>query len=201
MHGNFLAIDFETANPKRDSACSVGLVRVEGGKVVRQAVHLIRPPYRDFMFTHIHGISWHDVASSPTFREIWPEIYPLFQGVDFLAAHNASFDSSVLRACCATYNLAVPALPFTCTVKVARNLWNLHPTKLPDVAKHLKIQLQHHEALSDALTCAKIMIAAQQDSARAEGAALTEKTILSPVGKILVRRRAAALSPPSVNSR
>lgn len=30
----FTAIDFETANHKRESACSVGLVRVENEKVV-----------------------------------------------------------------------------------------------------------------------------------------------------------------------
>ena len=30
----FVAIDFETADAKRDSACAVGLVRVESGRVV-----------------------------------------------------------------------------------------------------------------------------------------------------------------------
>jgi hypothetical protein len=73
---SFLAIDFETANQSRDSACSVGLVRVEKSKIVHKAVHLIRPPSRDFMFTYIHGISWRDVASQPTFKEIWKEISP-----------------------------------------------------------------------------------------------------------------------------
>jgi DNA polymerase III subunit epsilon len=192
MNGKFLAIDFETANPKRDSACSIGLVRVEHGKIVHQAAHLIRPPYRDFMFTHIHGISWRDVASEPTFKEVWDEISPLFEGIDFLAAHNASFDSSVLKACCATYRLSAPTLPFTCTVKVARSLWDLRPTKLPDVAKHLKIQLKHHEALSDALACAQIMIAAQRETAQLKKATPPEKAILSPIGKILIRRRSEA---------
>jgi len=40
----FAAIDFETANYSPDSACAVGLVAVEGGRVVRREYHLIRPP-------------------------------------------------------------------------------------------------------------------------------------------------------------
>jgi DNA polymerase III subunit epsilon len=162
---SFLAIDFETANPYRDSACSIGLVRVEQGRIARTAVHLIRPPQSHFMFTHIHGITWKDVESSPTFKELWPEIRPLFEDVEFVAAHNASFDSSVLRACCRTYEIAMPPLPFTCTVKLARQQWNLYPTKLPDVARHLNLELRHHEALSDALACAQIVLAAQHEPA------------------------------------
>src|SRR3954471_19243348 len=109
---SFLAIDFETANPSRDSACSVGLVRVERGAIVHQAVHLIRPPSRHFIFTYIHGITWADVEAQPCFKELWPEISPLFDGVEFLAAHNASFDSSVLKALCLRHGIAAPSLPF-----------------------------------------------------------------------------------------
>ncbi|MFL5812957.1 MAG: 3'-5' exonuclease [Bdellovibrionia bacterium] len=161
----FLAIDFETANPYRDSACSIGLVRVEQGRIVHKEVHLIQPPYRYFTFTSIHGISWSDVESAPTFKDVWKKIVPLFEGVDFVAAHNASFDSSVLRACCLTSKITAPTLPFACTVKLARAAWNIYPTKLPDVARHLGIQLNHHEALSDALACAQIVIAAQSENA------------------------------------
>jgi DNA polymerase-3 subunit epsilon len=32
----FVAIDFETADRGLDSACSVGLVRVEGGRIVER---------------------------------------------------------------------------------------------------------------------------------------------------------------------
>ena len=49
----FTAVDFETANKAPDSACSIGLVRVEGGRIVDRAVYYIRPPYREFWFTQI----------------------------------------------------------------------------------------------------------------------------------------------------
>jgi DNA polymerase III subunit epsilon len=161
MSPNFLAVDFETANYYRDSACAIGLVRVEEGKVVEQVSHLIRPPYRNFMFTSIHGITWADVARAEDFGRVWKKVAPLFEGVDFLAAHNASFDKSVLRACCARFEVPMPATPFTCTVKLARERWGIYPTKLPDVARHLGLELRHHEALSDAVACARIVIEAE----------------------------------------
>ena len=85
---------------------------------------------------------------------------PLFDGVDFIAAHNAPFDRSVLRACCEWAGLPMPALPFECTVRHARRAWNLRPTNLPRVASHLGIPLDHHHAGSDAEACARILLAA-----------------------------------------
>lgn len=155
---SFTAIDFETANRYPNSACAVGLVQVRRGRVVRRLTRLIRPPFRSFAFTHIHGITWADVASAPTFADLWPELSPYFEGVDFLAAHNASFDRSVLRACCAHYGMPVPPARFECTVKLARSVWGIYPTKLPDVAHALGIPLRHHEAGSDAAACAQIVL-------------------------------------------
>jgi len=157
---NFLAFDFETANHSRDSACSIGLVRVENGQIRHKAVHLIRPPTREFIFTDIHGLSWKDVEHAPTFGELWPEIRPCFEGVDFVAAHNVGFDRKVLMECCALYGITPPELNYLCTVDLSRKTWQLFPTKLPDVCRHLGIQLNHHEALSDAEACARIVISA-----------------------------------------
>ena len=86
----------------------------------------------------------------------------LFEGADFAAAHNASFDRSVLHACCDDRGIAVPEMPFLCTVKLARAAWDLRPTKLPDVCAHLRLPLKHHDALSDAEACAKIVVAAMR---------------------------------------
>jgi DNA polymerase-3 subunit epsilon len=155
---SFLALDFETAGYRRDSACALGLVRVENQEIVKRAFHLIRPPSPEFVFTWLHGISWEDVIYEPTFENLWPTIEPLFAGVDFLVAHNAPFDRSVLRACCEGGGIPPPATPFECTVKWARSVWNIRPTKLPDVCGRLGIPLRHHEAASDSEACARIMI-------------------------------------------
>ncbi|PSR14428.1 exonuclease [filamentous cyanobacterium CCP3] len=155
----FVALDFETADRYRDSACAIGLVRVEQGQVVEKVHYLIRPPRRQFEFTHIHGITWRQVANQPNFAELWPEIATVLAGAEFFAAHNASFDRSVLHACCQAHHIAPPAPDFVCTVKLARQAWNIRPTKLPNVCDYLGIPLNHHDALSDAEACAKIAIA------------------------------------------
>ena len=75
----FVAIDFETADYGRDSACSVALVRVVGEEIVERTHWLIRPPRRTFAFTHVHGITWERVAREPTFADLWPRLERLYQ--------------------------------------------------------------------------------------------------------------------------
>lgn len=156
----FAAIDFETADYGRDSACAVAVVRVEDYVVVGRTYHLIRPPRKRFVFSYLHGIHWCDVEGAQTFPELWPSLRELLAGVDFLAAHNASFDRSVLRACCERAGVELPPYDFQCKMRLARNVWGIYPTRLPDVCDHLKIPLRHHQADSDAEACAEIVIAA-----------------------------------------
>jgi len=161
----FVALDFETADQGRDSACSIALVRVERQEIVHREHRLIRPPRRTFVFTSIHGISWTHVAKSPSFGELWPELAPILDGARFIAAHNASFDANVMQACCHQASVSPPVQPYLCTVQLARNAWNIRPTKLPDVCRHLDLSLNHHDALSDAEACANIVLAAIRDGA------------------------------------
>ncbi|MFS8069667.1 MAG: exonuclease domain-containing protein, partial [Byssovorax sp.] len=116
----FIALDFETADRYRDSACAVGVVRVEGNRITHRAHHLIQPPRRTFEFTGVHGISWAHVAREGRFAEVWRRVAPLLEGAEFIAAHNASFDRSVLKACCEAAGIAPPPHRFECTVKLAR---------------------------------------------------------------------------------
>lgn len=157
---NFVAIDFETADYGRDSACAVGLVRVADNRIVEETSCLIRPPRNRFAFTHIHRITWEDVQDQPTFAEIWPELSLLLDGADFLVAHNAPFDRGVLAACCSAARIAQPLHRFICTVQLARAAWGIRPTTLPNVCRHLGIGLRHHDAASDARASAEIALAA-----------------------------------------
>lgn len=159
---NFVAVDFETADYWRDSACAVGAVLVRNGRIAERCYRLIRPPRRQFTFTHIHGLTWNDVRDSPTFREMWPDLRKLIKRAGFLVAHNAPFDKGVLHACCDAAGIARPKREFRCTVQMARAKWSLPSAKLPAVCEHLRIPLVHHNALSDAEACAKIAIKALQ---------------------------------------
>lgn len=158
----FTAIDFETANKRRDSACAIGAVRVEGGRIVKRLARLIRPPTRHFEFTYLHGIGWRHVAGAPSFRQLWPELRALCEGVDFIAAHNAAFDSAVLDACCEREGLPRFDARYECTVALARRVWGIYPTRLDCVAAELGLPLRHHDAASDAEACAGIVLRAYE---------------------------------------
>ena len=67
-----IAIDFETANEERRSACAIGLAWIESGEVVRREHRLIRPKEMRFNVHNIrvHGINPEDVRDKPEFPEV-----------------------------------------------------------------------------------------------------------------------------------
>jgi DNA polymerase-3 subunit epsilon len=159
---SFVAIDFETADFRPDSACAVALVKVAGTEIVARTQSLIRPPRKQFHFSYLHGITWEHVKAQPSFGELWPRFTEFLADAEYFVAHNAPFDRGVLEACCAKAGLQPPPLPFRCTVKLARQVWRLPSNKLNLVCQHLQIPLNHHDALSDAEACARIVLAANQ---------------------------------------
>lgn len=68
---DFAAIDFETANGKRTSVCSVGIVIVKGGRIVNKIYRLIRPApnYYTQWTTAIHGLTYDDTMEADDFPE------------------------------------------------------------------------------------------------------------------------------------
>ena len=169
-----MAIDFETANPAADSACALCVIRVDREQITQRMTRLIRPPTSWFTFTYVHNLTWDHVANEPEFREVWPAMAPLLEGAAFVAAHNAPFDREVLAACCERTGHPMPTHDFLDTVKLARMAWNLRPTKLPDVCRHLSIPLNHHDASSDAEACARIVLAVIAEGRRAGKGNATE---------------------------
>ncbi len=154
---NFTAIDFETANEQRSSACAIGIVCIEDGVITEQEYHLIKPPglYFNHFNTAIHGIRKADVIDKPNFAELWPSIRHYFEHY-IVVAHNASFDMSVLRASLDYYDIPYPNLSFGCTLMMARRQWPEMSHRLNDVAAMLDIDFLHHHALEDAEACARI---------------------------------------------
>jgi DNA polymerase-3 subunit epsilon len=162
---NFTAIDFETASRRADSACQLAAVRVRDGKIVHQAMWLIRP--EPFFFAQsnirIHGITPEQVAGEPTFGQCWPEIRETIAD-DCLVAHNASFDIGVLLACLTKHGQLIPDLQYTCTRAIARRVWPQRPRfGLKPLSDWLGVRFQHHDALEDSIACAKILLAAGID--------------------------------------
>jgi len=156
----FAAIDFEIADYSYDSACAISVVVIEKGNIIKNISDFIQPPRRSFIFSYLHGITWKDVAKKPKFEELWPKINNILEDVEFIAAHNAVFDRAVLNSCCAMVGIAPLNIPYLCTVKLSRHLWGIYPTKLSDVCRHFNILHTHHNAESDAIVCAKIVLKA-----------------------------------------
>lgn len=157
---NFIAIDFETANESRNSACSIGITKVENNEVVSTEYHLIKPPEMRFNSHNIwiHGIYPEDVENEMTFGELWPKIKHYFEN-ELVVAHNASFDLSVLRSLLDYYGYEYPNLQYICTVLLSKNKINdVRNHKLNTLAEYVGHTFTHHHAGEDALACAKILI-------------------------------------------
>lgn len=161
----FVALDFEGADEKTDSACSLALIRVEGGRIVGEWSSLFRPPREWIKTRHVHGLSWMDLRDQPTFARAFPDALKLMDGVAYLVAHNASYDNRMLRGGCAAAGIEPPALPMFCTQALARAFWPGLPQRLNELATRFKIPLQHHQALSDAQACAKLVLRARLEHA------------------------------------
>ena len=159
---NFVAIDFETANGSRNSACAVGIVTVKDSIITDSYYTLIKPPGNSYHWgcIRVHGIKPRDTISSPTFAELYPEIQKRLQG-QIVVAHNAPFDRAVLISCMDEASLNYDALDihdkWQCTVKIYREK-GFKPCSLSACCDVLGIELEHHQALSDANACAELFL-------------------------------------------
>lgn len=157
-----VAIDFETANEKLSSACSLGIAVIKDYEIVKTLYWLIRPPelyFRPFNVM-LHGISEETVEKKPEFYRIWPVIKKHLEGRTVIA-HNALFDISVLKSLLNVYQIDYPKLNYACTVNLARKVWvGLNNYKLNTISEYLNIEFMHHNACEDARACASIAIEA-----------------------------------------
>lgn len=161
MSLDFVAIDFETANTFRGSPCAVGLVHVRDGHIIDSSSTLIHQDYFDPYFVGIHGITEDDVKDAPTFEHAWPLIRERIGGFP-IVAHNAAFDTGVIRDALSIMNMPWPELTFACTLVMARRTYDLPSYRLPYVAKAAGLVFNpddHHKAESDAELAARIMLA------------------------------------------
>ena len=156
---NFAAIDFETANGKHSSVCSVGVVIVRDGKIVDSFYSLIQPEpnYYSYFCQQVHGLSREDTDDAPVFPKVWAQIEPKIKGLP-LVAHNRPFDQSCLKAVFSVYRMDYPDYEFLDTLCVSRRVFpDLPDHKLDTVAAECGYCLEnHHHALADAEACAWI---------------------------------------------
>ncbi|GAA3216951.1 3'-5' exonuclease [Oerskovia jenensis] len=159
---SFTAIDFETANEKRASVCSVGVVKVRDGAVVDVLETLVQPPpgHESFNYRNVgvHGIQAHHVVGAPAWDVVHTKVME-FAGGDPLVAHNASFDRSVMARASEVYGIRASPSQWLCTRDAAKSVLDLPSYRLPDVSAALSIPAHaHHDAGADARQCALVLV-------------------------------------------
>jgi DNA polymerase-3 subunit epsilon len=159
---DFITIDFETATAQRDSPCELGLTFVKNRQIVETKSWLIKPMYDDFDYFNvlIHGIRPEDVADKPEFDVLWDEIKPLIEN-QFLIAHNAGFDMSVLRRTLEAYQLPFPTLQYSCSYIFSKKVWQGLPAyDLKTLCNANGIVFKHHRAGADSRATAELALKA-----------------------------------------
>ena len=154
---DFVAIDFETANPKRVSACALGYTLVRNFEIIESKGYLMKPVGGHASFqSKIHGIKEEDTFDKSAFGELFAEIKDIFNYP--LVAHSL-FDKQVLNALSDHFTLKL-SFEYTDTCSVAKaRVPNLKNYKLKTLVRHFGIPLiKHHDATEDALACAKVFL-------------------------------------------
>ena len=160
MSDTWIALDFETATRERHSACALGIAVIDDGVITGAGSWLIQPPGNVYetMNTHVHGLSEDHTAQSPTFADLYEELWPYLHERSVIA-HWSSFDMSVLRASIRYYGLRSPSTAYICSCRMAQRVFpELHDHRLPTVCGHCGIPLDHHDAASDAMACARVAL-------------------------------------------
>ena len=161
---NFIAIDYETANSSYLSACALGVSVVIEEKVSETFATFVKPPKEFAEFdpfnVMIHGIKPADVKGAPTFDDIWERVESFTSKYELpIACHYSGFDIRVTQALLKYYEKQFSDIRFYDTYTIARKLWpQLINHKLDTLAETFGIELNHHEASSDAEACSKIAL-------------------------------------------
>lgn len=145
-----MVLDLENPNFRQNSICAIGVILVKDNKVIEKKYSLINPEDTfDRINMDITKIAPHMVQESPTLPEYWSEIEELLTH-NIVVGHNVTYDLRVLSKSLQRYNISVPDFNFICTLSLSRKNLKLSSYKLENVAKHLHIIYNPHNAIEDA---------------------------------------------------
>lgn len=156
----FYVIDFENANTDPSSICQVGLVKYIDGEIIEVLDSLIDP---EVSFTpinrSIHGIEQGDVVGAMKF----PDLYQLLleEVKDQLVFNQNGSDESKFLEACEKYKLEAFNIEWLNSATVIRNTFDQFKDKgygLSNVCEHLGISYNKHNAISDAIATAEVVI-------------------------------------------
>ena len=157
----FTAIDVETANPKFESICQIGVAVFDGERLVDQWEQLVDPEdHFDGINTAVHGIRQEDIAGAPTFAQIGEDLHARLAGVVVSHTH---FDRTAINKAYEKYGLVPPACSWLDSARVARRAWTQFSRSgygLKNVCNEIGYEFRHHNALEDAKAAGAVIIEA-----------------------------------------
>lgn len=119
----FCCVDVETTglDPAGDRIVEIALTRVDWTGHVLDELHTIVDPQGPIDGTFVHGLDERAVRGAPTFSELAGAVLAMLDGT-VIAAHNATFDLSFLRAELARAGHPVGEMPYVCTMVLRRQV-------------------------------------------------------------------------------
>lgn len=162
----FVAIDFETANPSYASICQLGFAHYRGSDLVDQWKSYVNPE-EDFhpMNVRVHGIDFPVVREAPRFPDMHADVLQWLDGR--VVVSHTPFDRVALQQVLDKYGLGAPDCQWLDSALVARRTWaecSYSGYGLAPVCKLIGYEFAHHDALEDAKAAGQILIAACANS-------------------------------------
>ncbi|WP_034438701.1 PolC-type DNA polymerase III [Clostridium ihumii] len=161
LNDDIVVFDLETTgfSSENDSIIEIGAVKIRNGEVIESFNEFVNPerniPYK---ITELTSITNEMVRNAETIKEILPK-FMNFIGDSMVAAHNAPFDTSFIKANCKRMGLNFTSAIMD-TIPLSKFLFpDLKRYKLNTICNHIGISLEnHHRAVDDARATAEIAL-------------------------------------------
>ena len=163
---SFVAIDVETANPRRTSICQIGIARFEDGELVEEWSTFVDPE-EAFSESHssMHGIDAVTVNGQPTFPQIFEKLSFYLSGS--ITVSYTSFDKIALERTALKYGLSPVRTKWLDSAAVVRRTWTDLAWRgygLQAVCARIGYDFAHHHALEDAKAAGFVLLACLEKS-------------------------------------
>jgi len=158
----FIVLDTETTGmkPPEDRVIEIAAIRWKGGRVQEEFETLIDPGVVVPPFiSGMTGITTAMLAGQPCPAEVWSRFDAFCRGADVLVAQNAPFDRRFVHSEYTLAGLPLPALPWLCTVRLARRFVPKGTScGLDSLANHFGLSFDaRHRALGDCRVTTQVL--------------------------------------------